>query len=320
MTMRESRGTTRCALSSGMVAVSDVSQLDSTIRGAQIRHAQMGQGRFMGCVHRVKLVNGDLGCGSYNLSTSIFGLLPHDAFVFAYIETAKGWGHLNNQQISKGVWCFQPGDVLAGLLPECFCWFIYSIKENALNDQLVGRGIDPMKLKCLGTGRLVLKEGTDSLEHLGNELRRNITVASPIGEVDNLEVRLTMLFLNVIGNEPVRVFQNRRPAIVLKIARNYLHSHLAVPVTMKELCGVLDCGRRKVELAFRDAYNCGPVAYHRILRLNEVRRCLLVRGQERGVVSVAALDFGFTHLGRFASAYQGLFEENPSATGTQVLS
>ena len=55
------------------------------------------------------------------------------------------------------------------------------------------------------------------------------------------------------------------------------------------------------------------MAYLKRLRLEEVRRLLLAR-RDGTSVSRIALDWGFEHLGRFASDYRQAFGETPSQT------
>jgi hypothetical protein len=41
---------------------------------------------------------------------------------------------------------------------------------------------------------------------------------------------------------------------------------------------------------------------------------LLRQSPQRGPVSIAATDHGFSHLGRFAAEYQAMFGERPGQT------
>ncbi|NEY59705.1 helix-turn-helix domain-containing protein, partial [Klebsiella pneumoniae] len=58
----------------------------------------------------------------------------------------------------------------------------------------------------------------------------------------------------------------------------------------------------------------GPNAWLKRIRLNAVRRELISPWSERETVKEAAMQWGFWHLGQFATDYQQLFAEKPSMT------
>lgn len=57
-----------------------------------------------------------------------------------------------------------------------------------------------------------------------------------------------------------------------------------------------------------------PGAYVKHRRYEGVRRQMLESSAGLRNVTEAALEFGFSHLGRFAAEYRGLFGELPSET------
>ncbi len=71
---------------------------------------------------------------------------------------------------------------------------------------------------------------------------------------------------------------------------------------------------RSLELAFRACAGITPGRYLRTMRLNRVRSVLARATPEETSVHAAALDGGFTELGRFSVEYRRLFDELPSET------
>jgi AraC-like DNA-binding protein len=57
-----------------------------------------------------------------------------------------------------------------------------------------------------------------------------------------------------------------------------------------------------------------PLRYFRYRLLNRARERLIAADEGHETISDIAMDLGFTHLGRFASRYEQLFGELPSAT------
>jgi AraC-like DNA-binding protein len=123
----------------------------------------------------------------------------------------------------------------------------------------------------------------------------------------------------------VRSFQDRPTKSALTVRRlnsvriaqeceAYAESTHYHDVTSMALCAASGEKERRVRQAFYDCYDMSPTARLRITALHHVRRLLLDRPPQRDSVSRAAADFGFWHLGRFASQYRALFGESPSAS------
>ncbi|CAN7673688.1 helix-turn-helix domain-containing protein [Mesorhizobium sp. LjRoot246] len=92
------------------------------------------------------------------------------------------------------------------------------------------------------------------------------------------------------------------------------------PVHISELCSALIVSRRTLHRAFQHTLGIGPVAYLRLRRLSAVHRALGAAAPAHVSVTRAALDHGFTDLGRFAAFYQRIFGEVPSQTLAKVAS
>ncbi|MGI9327045.1 MAG: helix-turn-helix domain-containing protein, partial [Pseudomonadales bacterium] len=62
------------------------------------------------------------------------------------------------------------------------------------------------------------------------------------------------------------------------------------------------------------AHGVGPMQFVREVRLDAIRQALLCGRPEETSVTRIAEDFGLSHLGRFANAYQRRFCERPIDT------
>lgn len=101
---------------------------------------------------------------------------------------------------------------------------------------------------------------------------------------------------------------------LLARARDRVLGNMAEPVTVLTLCNELHVSRRTLQNAFHAVLGIGPNAWLKRIRLNAVRRELVSPWSECRTVKEAALQWGFWHLGQFATDYQLLFAEKPSAT------
>lgn len=77
---------------------------------------------------------------------------------------------------------------------------------------------------------------------------------------------------------------------------------------------VAHVSERRLRSAFTETVGMAPLKYFHYRLLNEARSRFIATENGHETVGVIALDLGFTHLGRFASRYQQLFGELPSAT------
>ena len=79
-----------------------------------------------------------------------------------------------------------------------------------------------------------------------------------------------------------------------------------------EMCNHLKVSRRTLQYSFESVMGMSPSNYVRTVRLNIARKLLLLSPHEK--IQGAALDAGFSHLGRFSKYYQDFFGELPSQT------
>lgn len=102
------------------------------------------------------------------------------------------------------------------------------------------------------------------------------------------------------------------PSYLLK-AKEFIHANAREDVHLEDIESAAGVSRFKLFDGFRKHMGMSPMAYLKKLRLSEVRKQLLKGG--RGInISTVATEWGFNHLGRFASEYRKLFNEMPSAT------
>ncbi|WP_066514703.1 AraC family transcriptional regulator [Curtobacterium ammoniigenes] len=95
-------------------------------------------------------------------------------------------------------------------------------------------------------------------------------------------------------------------------AEEYLLEHARERVSVPDVAAAVGLSVRGLQQAFRREHSISPLVFLRRVRLGMAREELL-EGGDITVADVAAHS-GFTHLGRFASAYQSAFGELPSDT------
>ena len=95
-------------------------------------------------------------------------------------------------------------------------------------------------------------------------------------------------------------------------ATDYIHAHLAEPITLSNLVAATGVPGRTLLKHFREVHGVPPMRYVRIQRLQRVRD-ELSSGRAHNVLTVA-LRWGFAHPGRLSIEYRERFGEAPSVT------
>jgi AraC-like DNA-binding protein len=99
---------------------------------------------------------------------------------------------------------------------------------------------------------------------------------------------------------------------MVRRVEDYLAAHAADPVTLSELAQVAGAGIRTVQAAFHRHRGYAPMAFLRARRFDLARARLA--SDDVATIAEIAFDCGFTHLGRFSTAYRTRFGERPTDT------
>ena len=90
-------------------------------------------------------------------------------------------------------------------------------------------------------------------------------------------------------------------------------ANLGQPITLKDLCNVLNTSKSPLSYSFQETFGISPMAYLKLLRLRAVHKTLKTTDPSAKVIDIAQR-FGFWHTGRFSQEYKQLFGQLPSAT------
>lgn len=147
------------------------------------------------------------------------------------------------------------------------------------------------------------------------QLREGAVPASPEA-VDYF--RRSLLEAFVVGILDQQASAERSPHIASSIVRaveDYVDGTKPErPIHISELCLALHVPRRTLHRAFHETLGVGPMEYIRLRRLAAAHRSLSDPYSAPMSVTQAALNAGFTDLGRFSIYYRRLYGESPSLT------
>jgi AraC-like DNA-binding protein len=99
----------------------------------------------------------------------------------------------------------------------------------------------------------------------------------------------------------------------LERLERWVDVNLAETITLDRLCALSGVGGRVLQKSVMALRGQSPLEWVTARRLAAARARLL-KGPAGVAISRIALDYGFTHLGRFSAAYRQAYGELPSAT------
>ena len=145
--------------------------------------------------------------------------------------------------------------------------------------------------------------------HDADSMIHNSLVAEPLSQA-------LMSGLLMSSDHPYRDALDRPAARChsrqIQRALDAIHAHPEYPYTSATLAQLSGVSVRSLQDGFRRHVGASPMSYLRHVRLARAHEDLC-RGDARTVADVAH-GWGFTHLGRFAGAYQRRYGTTPSAT------
>ncbi len=106
----------------------------------------------------------------------------------------------------------------------------------------------------------------------------------------------------------------KAPAAPVARAQEYIRINARAPIGVAEIAAASGISTRSLQSLFAREVGMPPLAYLREVRLSLARRLLDDAAPDTVSVTDVALECGFEHLSKFASAYRSRFGELPSQT------
>ena len=303
--------------------VFDPDRLSDMIPGGHLEHRLLEPGPFEARALHVEAAKFRLDCLRYSACVALKGRLSGGevaiGFALRMPEEMVAFGIPHH---SFALTRFDPTADFEMRLPAGGEWVMLTLDRDVLDAALpnghAGHGVD------LVDG-MPLRVPDPQRRHLASLLRgfidgigKSPIDRSPLTTTDDWERALLDAFVDayVVARVPQSnghgALARRRRLVAL--TEEYVFAHIDDSLRMKRLCRDVGASARTLEYAFKGIYGIGVMEALRMLRLNEVRKCLLRSPSDEVTVTSAAMDWGFWHLGEFAGAYKRLFGELPSQT------
>jgi AraC family ethanolamine operon transcriptional activator len=115
------------------------------------------------------------------------------------------------------------------------------------------------------------------------------------------------------GQSPVPNSPRSRVQLVQQ-AEDYMMANLEQPITLKDLCKILNTSSSPLNYGFKEVFALSPMAYLKRLRLHAAHKALKTADPTVTTVQDIAHQYGFWHTGRFSQEYRQMFGELPSTS------
>ena len=162
----------------------------------------------------------------------------------------------------------------------------------------------------------VIRGDTAQLGALRNSLLELVACPEPNPEYlsNVITTAVTWLVESLTHFSPERITANWKRIHIAKLAQAFIEEHYCEAVTTESLCLVTGASARSLQRCFREHFDLTITDYMKMVRLNAAHRDMAATHPSENSVTSIAMRNGFTHLGRFSSAYRGRFRESPSET------
>jgi AraC family ethanolamine operon transcriptional activator len=304
----------------------DADRHAAALQGWEQRYDQIGSGAFRSTVKQVALDGVQVFHEAANLRVVQRGQLPPGHMTFGIPLAGAGAFAFDGARIDRGAFVMAQGGMpfefhspdamsLIGVVVDAD--MLQRVADTAgvdVSDDVFRRTVvDIPSAACTRAGVQIatLLERVLAQPDGFGEAHAQMELRNQIGEV---LVDLLAYHVPATSNRLTYACQ----ADIVRRIHDLVLNHPEEPIDILSLCTQLRVSRRTVQNSFQAVVQTNPLGYLRSLRLSQVRRLLLDTRQSDLSISDAAAQWGFVHLGHFASAYKAQFGELPSHTARRV--
>ncbi|MDZ3992542.1 helix-turn-helix domain-containing protein [Pseudomonas sp. Teo4] len=224
---------------------------------------------------------------------------------------------LNGRYVNSGSFHFSSGKPIHAVSKSTICAYIVTLDRGFFYEHLAEGAkissfkgafeafITPSQGSVLDFQKTILQSLTE-----GRGLDVGLSdVARLMGSIQEISLSETDAGLQVLPPSTRAYIVDRSCELLFE---NFSNEEFGV----LEMCNHLKVSRRTLQYSFESIMGMSPSNYVRTVRLNIARKLLLLSPHDK--IQGAALDAGFSHLGRFSKYYQEFFGELPSQTVGRV--
>lgn len=281
-------------------------------------YLKLTKGPFAGTMHGAHTSAMQIGGVSWSSGVLVTGAVPRGAVTFAVVGGQGGLARSHGVAVQADQMVAVPDRDELNFMHPCGADVLCVSLAHHVLDRAAGilfgevwRDAVPRNQVLTVRDTAKLAAGIRRLEDVA--LRRGaVRLAEPAFGRMLEEAAAETVAAQIAAVLPHRVASAQRRWLARRV-EDYLRANESRPISIAELCAAVGAPERTLHHACREYFGLPPIALLRVRRLHRARRQLLERGRAT-TVTATATDWGFDHLGEFATAYRLLFGETPSQT------
>ncbi len=285
-----------------------------------LEHTKMKKGHFEGSISAIHTPRMQFGSTYYSQGFMSRGDFPDGCIVLVY-STSEAVYNFQNKSISPyEIIMLSKGDEI-----DMVTSGVIDVRTIVIEEQLFYKELynffGDIPHTSLQNKRLTIKHDEISRFHHTIDLWRNyLTYELPklTSTPDYSKIESTILqelFNSLSFTSSVK----RRKKFQTKAVRDLLHERMAHDIDISILTQELNISESQLHYAFKKDYGITPKKYLQNLRLNAVKKELLLADSKTATVNDIAQKYNFFHMSYFSQEYKKLFSETPSQTLIQKI-
>lgn len=280
---------------------------------------QLQPGSYRGRIRGIQTRRIQLGVCDHSISTRIVGNAPARSVVLAWCLPSSFPASLWGRRLeSREMAILRAGEAIASVHPGPTQLFTVAIQRPLADEFAHSRGgasfhsLFPHERLTSASPSGFAATARQLLSLLDQIPPSDPPFANAMAAEDFERDLIAILFARVDFISPRRQRPHRCP--YARLAEIHLSQHRRQPLDLSTVCRHLGTTPRTVQLGFRKTFGLSMKSYAQALRFNGARRELISADFSDHSVKAVALNWGFRHLGRFATEYHRWFGECPSTT------
>jgi len=300
----------------------DFEEFAQTTRAWDLDFIQLDRGNFETEIIQVGVGNALLTQASFNRFIDQKGSSPPGLWTFAILTDKSSDIIWRGRQISKeSVMIYSPGSEIDAQSKPGFEVYTLSYPESLLDELAQMFGIQSFR-KLIESTDLITTKGSklskcrEQTKHILSAIKEQPKKLNSKALLDEMSFGLPQQLIStlVFSRPEYHKPSYRKRDRALRRAKAYLREHAHKPVTVSDLCRVIEVSERTLRYAFLERFGVSPKSYLLAMRLNGVRRQFWHADPSTTTIADVANYWGFWHMGQFAADYRRLFGELPSET------
>lgn len=300
----------------------DIDELNESIRTWDIDFRQLERGPFRGSICQYAGETVHFVRGRFGRHLEQIGSTPRDLRTFAVpADHSQRFFWRGENVAGSQILAFPRGGDLYAVSTSGFDVFTITISEEALTHACARSGIPDLTelvgkkevFDCASRAMRGLQQHCMRIHH---RIENGLSAAEESALQRDLRSDLVDVLLATLSSSapaPAPPSPRLRNA-ALRRSLNYIGDHPTDAVTVQDLISISGASWRTLDYAFRERFGVTPKEYMKTVRLHGAHRELRRADPSSVKVTQVATEWGFSHLGHFASDYRHLFGELPSAT------